>query len=297
MNHRRNDFVTARGAARSRSAGICLLLLVAALDCSGRAEERAAVSTSGRPPATPPPSATPSTAPLASAGPLVRRPFHPYDNQFPDTSDRGTGVITLAIGPDSGRSFPFEDTLRFRAAPRPDAPVVAALIRERSEERGWSYAALAPADVTLNFLEHDYEESGVPTDSIDASGRWVRAIVAFTPAKVPLFGWASLDTRWVQTFSWEERIAERAWYFVDSASTVLYPTLAAAQAGRGGRPLPAHRFEIRVLERRPPWLRISMRWPVDVCAEPNASAKSGEFWVRYLDQRGRPLMFYPSRGC
>lgn len=272
----RNSLWAADALAGLRTAIFSALALMSA-GCSGRPEDRA--------------------TPSSSASALVRRPWDPYGNQFPDTIDRGTGVITLAVGPDSGRSFPSEDTLLFRATPRPDAPVVAALIRERPSPGSWSYAALAPAGATLNFLEHDYEESGVPFDSADTSGRWVRAIVAFAPDRTPLHGWASLDREWVRTLAWEDRLAERAWYFVDSASTVVYPTLDAAKTRRGGRPLPAHQFEIRIVERHTPFLRIRMRWPVDVCSEPNDSAQSGEFWVRYLDDRGRPLMFYPPRGC
>lgn len=229
--------------------------------------------------------------------PLVRRPWHPYDNQFRDTTDRGTGVVTLAIGSDSGRVFPSEDTLLFRESPRGGSPVVAALIRERPSPGGWSYAALAPPNVTLNFLEHGYEESGVPIDSSDGTGRWVRAIIGFTPDKQALHGWAALDTPFAERLQWDSVLAERAWYFLDSASTRLYPTLADARARRNGRVLPAHQFEIRILERKEFWLRVRLRWPVDVCNYSEAPTQAGEYWVRYLDGRGRPLMFYPSRGC
>ncbi len=126
----------------------------------------------------------------------------------------------------------------------------------------------------------------------------MRAIIGFAPPrKRTLHGWASLDTRFAQTLQWDSVLAERAWYFLDSAATTLYPTLADAQARRRGRVLPAHQFEIRILERKNAWLRVRLRWPVDVCDYSEAPTQTGEFWVRYLDERGRPLMFYPSRGC
>jgi hypothetical protein len=246
-----------------------------------------------------PSQATPAVGTTTTIGPLVRVPWAPFGEPAPDTVDLGTGIVALTVSfDDTARTFPLEDTLVFRAEPRADAPIVGALIVDRPERMSWSTAGLIPAGARLNFREHGYEEAGVPTDSTDATGRWVRGILAFTPSRVPVHGWASLDAPGVQSFAWADRLAENVTFFLDSAGPRLFATLADAKAQRGGDRLPRERHEIEeILERSDSWLRVRIRWPYQACSDAMEGTRTREAWIRYLDDRGRPLVFYPTRGC
>jgi hypothetical protein len=53
---------------------------------------------------------------------------------------------------------------------------------------------------------------------------------------------------------------------------------------------PVHPFEVRGR-----WMRVSVRTPYDVCDDFNrrdAKGKQSLHWIRYLDERGRPLVVY-----
>jgi hypothetical protein len=41
-----------------------------------------------------------------------------------------------------------------------------------------------------------------------------------------------------------------------------------------------------------------VRWPYSPCqGDRTEGTQTRDVWIRYLDARGRPLMFYPTRGC
>jgi hypothetical protein len=65
-----------------------------------------------------------------------------------------------------------------------------------------------------------------------------------------------------------------------------------------GAPAPTTSFELTTLETRGRWMRVRLRAPFDVCeGQDTAGVPVREAWIAYLDPRGRPLMFYPPRGC
>lgn len=95
---------------------------------------------------------------------------------------------------------------------------------------------------------------------------------------------------------WRDRLAEIATSVLDPASTRLFATLADT-LGRGD-PLPPPPVDLSPLEARGRWLRVRLRWPYAMCEGPDTAGTSvREAWIAYLDRRGRPLVFYPPRGC
>jgi hypothetical protein len=241
-----------------------------------------------------------SSSVTAATSDLARIPWQPFaDTMGGRPFDYGVGVIAIGAGIDTTtRTYPVTDSLVFRAAPRSDAAIVAALLVERSEMGAWAYAMLAPAGTRPNLLEYAYEIAGVPIDSIDASNRWVRGLVGLDASNTMLNGWADLSTYGSERLMWAEHVPQQRLNVLDSARTLLFATRADAEADRNGIPVPARPYTMHALEVVGPWLRVRVQWPFEECSDPDSTKRSDrEFWIRYLQTTGRPRVFYASRGC
>lgn len=222
---------------------------------------------------------------------------------FADTSggrptDYGIGVVAIQSGIDTApRTYPIADTLVFRETPSADAAPVAAFVVEYPEQMNWRVVVLAPAGTRPNLLEFAYEESGVPIDSTDATGNWVRGLVGTDSARTMIRGWTDVRAQRVVQLLWTEHLPQHRWHFLDGAAA-LYETRADAEAARNGTPVPARPYTMNAIEVNGAFARVRMQWPFEECNEPDSAKRNDrEFWIRYLDPRGRPLVFYASRGC
>lgn len=210
--------------------------------------------------------------------------------------DRGIGVVGVIDSIMDVRT----DTIPIVAAPG-DPAVVAHWIRvvdfvegERHRLRRGEATAAAPV------LEYGYEVSGFVVDSLDATGRWARVQIGDTSAPASRHGWIDLRHPRVDLLHWAAYLPELdGVYAVDPTRLVLH------RAPNGTR-LPAPlvpRFDaddhwMEILERRGDWLRVRLTQPAMICgAEPVPNGVTVEGWVRFLDGRGRPLVWYYTRGC
>lgn len=237
------------------------------------------------------------TTPVIAPPNWTRIPWQPFSDAR-GTLDYGTGIVALRLQSDSGRSFPYTDTLVFLDAPDPRARPVGALLQERPQAGEWAYAALAPAGMRPNFLEYAYEESGVPIDSTDATRAWVRGLIATDRAGVMLTGWARLDSARLTLLEWPEHLPSQRLTFRDTSRALLYGSREDADANRNGVKLPSSRYTMDGLAADGPFLRVNFQWPFEACEDADSVRHtSRELWIRYLDARQRPLVFYASRGC
>jgi hypothetical protein len=270
-------------------------LAAALIACGGSSDEDSSAAGGPR--------SDPASAPTPLA-PLEWAPSrdHVADSLFgprADSADLGIGLVALRM-PAFPASLGHRDTLHFRAAPRPDAAPVAALVLEGVDSTSWRYALLGPPGTRINVKEYAYEESGVPVDSIE--GRWVRGIVGWEPSGARVTGWANADdTARVDLVRWSEHLKTRVWYFLAPDSARVYASLA--DTASSGAPLPLtdpERLDIEPIETRGRWMRMRVLYPYNRCEDQGkdtTAATRREVWVEYLDRRGRPKVFYPSRGC
>jgi hypothetical protein len=215
--------------------------------------------------------------------------------------DRGTGLLHFREPPGGP---PRADTLVLRDAPRADAGIAALFLCEPEGEYGWSYAIAAPETLVPNVLEFDYEVAGMPIDSVTTvSGhRWARVIVgARDPAgRGVRRAWARLDTAAVAMLAWGEYLPRLEGVFAVAPSRTTF----ARSAGGGAIASPfSARFDaddhwMEVQERRGAWLKVRFLQPAGACGdEPPADQVIRTLWVRFLDARGRPAVWYYTRGC
>ena len=231
--------------------------------------------------------------------PLPLSGWHVASSEENDStpSDLGHGVVYVVQRYDTISPYPQVDTILFRAQPDSGSAVVGAVVTN-VRAAGWSQFAdvWAPEQLTDNRVEFAYEESGIPFDSIDATGSWHRAILGFTRDGAPWLGWVALGDSVLERVTWKDKLLDNVVYFRDfytgafhaePGGPVVTTPMALADSG----------FDVTSVEARWPWLRVKVEHPGDMCNGPPEDRRTDYYWIRALDDRGRPLIFFPTRGC
>jgi hypothetical protein len=185
-----------------------------------------------------------------------------------------------------------------RAAPSTRAAIVGAfLYHEVRRGNAWRYGVAAPKRLSPNVVEYGYEESGVPLDTLVAGKGWGRAILGFDDGGVPYRGWVRLDSTRVRHLLWKNVLAGNRVFFLPDASARFYDV-------PGGKPVPLKvkldhtDYIMHPIEVRGSWLRVRVAQPADICGGPDSGRVSSSLaWVQYLTARGRPRVWYHTRGC
>ena len=232
-------------------------------------------------------------APPAPAPPSWRVvPWEPYAGVEP--ADLGVGVAYLTRAENKGAT-PGTDTLLLRAAPDSAAVPIGVMLFTVSSVGVTTYAIAAPDSLRPNLVEYGYEESGVPFDSADATGRWLRGILGFTADSIARVGWIDATRPGVGVVRWAAQLADRPIYFPRPERAAFFASPDSSKP----LPVPAgsDAYAIHPISARGPWLEARVVEPSDNC-EPDAKpARMRTVWIRYLDERGRPNVWYYPRGC
>jgi hypothetical protein len=230
------------------------------------------------------------------ATPFRARPRDP-DARF--GGDLGIGVFHFSWHEDRPRDAS-ADTIRVRRDPSSSAPILARFIYTfgavTSPETTWAWAVESTEDsLVTNEVEFDYEEDGLPIDSI--AGDWLRVIYAVNEAGEPRAGWTQRrqDTG---VRLWRDFLQERNLFFLDDQKAAFYSspsgTPVRLQLTDGANGLPD--YTMHPEEVVGPWMRVRVVTPSDYCFDP-VQPKRDTVWIRFLDARQRPTVFYHSRGC
>ena len=212
-----------------------------------------------------------------------------------DPADLGVGIVFLTRAEDKGATTGV-DTLVLRAEPRSDAAPVAALLFRVNDVGVTSYALAAPDSLRPNLAEYGYEESGVPFDSTDSSGQWVRGIAGFAADSSPRIGWIDSRQRGVGLVRWTEQLIDRPIFFARPDVAALFAT-ADSTSPLPKPPTDSDKYDMKSVEVRGPWMRVQIATPSLNCEPDSAPQKIRTGWIRYLDPRGRPNVWYYTRGC
>ena len=216
-------------------------------------------------------------------------------HQDANRTDRGTGIVFLARKPGSGRAR--ADTVLLRGHPDLAAPVVGAFIyTETAPGRAWSYAIVAPRRLRPNVLEFAYEEAGLPLDSVTADRSWGRALLGLARDGGMFRGWVQLDSTRVQHLFWSEELPRHPLFLWPGASATLFDRPGGRALSRAAGPGNAG-YIMHPRETRGPWMRVRLVRPSDLCGGEDLASDTTTGWLRYLDDRGRPIVWYHTRGC
>ena len=252
--------------------------------------------------------ARPAATPATYSDTLVRRVLAPLagwhsaqsveSDSVKPPGDLGHGALTPRIHLEAHPGFPYGDTVFFRAAPDTAAEVVGALAFVMETSGSLVHQAVwARRPLTSNSVELSVDEVGIPYDSVDASGRWHRAILGFTHEGAPWLGWTVLGDSTLGRTVWKERLAETTLYFLDFESGDFHATPGGAVLTTA-RALAEAGFDMTGVEVRGQWMRVAVEHPGENCeGELPANRRTDHYWIRAFDERGRPRVFYPTRGC
>ena len=232
----------------------------------------------------------PVVAPIATWRSVAWQPYAGVD-----PGDLGIGVAFLRRAEDKGATAG-TDTLILHAEPREGAPATAALLFRVNDVGVTSYELAALDSLRPNLAEYGYEESGVPFDSVDASGQWVRGIVGFLPDSSARTGWIDTRQRGVGLVRWTEQLVDRPIFFARADLASLFADADSS------KPLPRppttnDAYDMKSLDVRGPWMKVQIATPSLNCEPDSAPQKIRTGWIRYLDPKGRPNVWYYTRGC
>lgn len=221
----------------------------------------------------------------------------PADRRAP--IDRGIGVVHFR-SEFVGDRHVARDSIIARSRPDPRAEVVAVLLRlETDGGFAWSYALEGADGLAPALLEFDYEVQGLPIDRMAPEGDWARVLLGHDGAGQPRFGWVALDPARVGVVLWREHLLKREWLFFTDYSVA--PPLFAEPGGRRIRGetvfIGDGTYSLYAEEVRGDWMRVRIVSPDDSCGREVAAPRTTVAWVRYIDPRGRPLVWYYTRGC
>lgn len=215
--------------------------------------------------------------------------------------DLGIGVLHFGWHEDRTRDGT-ADSILVRDAPDPAAPLVARYIYTfgasgtADADWGWRTEA-AEAGLTASDVEFDYEENGLPIDSI--AGEWVRVVYGVTATGENRAGWVRRRMN-VEAVLWPDLFAERNLFFLDDVTPSFHsaPDGPLLQITLAREPDPPHRADYTLYadSLAGHWMRVRLVTPSNYCFDP-LNPTEHTVWIRMLDERGRPRVFYHSRGC
>jgi hypothetical protein len=151
------------------------------------------------------------------------------------------------------------------------------------------------------MIEYDYETAGWAILAFSADSRWAQ--ITLDPRVTPSpTGWVRLRPGIAEPRRWSELLPKQRLLFFLLPDSIRFYSAPHPDAGvslalaPGPQPL---RFDytMRPLEVHHRWLRVVVETPSTFCVHPPPRARYDTAWVEYLTPRGRPRVFFHTRGC
>jgi hypothetical protein len=268
-----------------RTTPICIFVFVAAAGCGERD-------------AAPPDSGTDTAA--ASIGSGETPYMAATDDAVPTDRmpDFGRGVLHLSQRGDSSAGV-HEDTVIIRGAPTNEAGIVARWIHRYAPEGVWEYRlATSEQNLVRADMEWLYEENGLPVDTIAGDSSWLRVVYARDASGAARLGWVRITDR-MTLETWPDVLMQQNLFFRRPDSLAFFTAPEGERVAieiQTGDTSDGLDYTMVPLRATGEWMQVEVTSPSDYCAE-TAGARKDTAWIRYLDARGRPQVWYFTRGC
>lgn len=236
----------------------------------------------------------------------------PLDDVLPNGQRRELGVgVAILRSEWSGGVFKGDfgtDSMIVRREPDGGAPIIARVVMRSMMDRGVQNICRGlsfSADSSL-YNRHYFFETGLrslaalPVDSVTADSSWLRVIYAIDTSFALHRGWveaagSAAYTPWLTIFKTAS----------DTAMIILRDSVARANPGPLLRTAPDGPLaSVKLPSDAADWTmylhRVEGQWGEihielgDVCGEDDIKQVPGRYWVRLVDDRGRPLVRLPA---
>ncbi len=218
--------------------------------------------------------------------------------------DRGRGVVSHELTSFRPETWPAADTLQVHEAPSPSSRVLARFVFLVPEPFAWSYSLETVEEgVESRAVEFDYELLGLPIDSFPPDSSWVRVLYARGPDREPRYGWVPAADGAARVWPWDEILPERHLFFLGPADGIRFhdgPGGKAIHIDLAPGPLaspPTFDYRLEPMAVDGAWMQVRVVTPDDACGATAVATREYVTWIEYLDDRGRPRVWYYTRGC
>ena len=165
-------------------------------------------------------------------------------------------------------------------------------------------------------MEFGYETQGFPFHEMTADSNWVRIIFGIKNGTFQ-DGWVQTDLKKRNFFFWRESLLKSVLYFdnnVKIRSAHRYNTPDRDNSHYGfydgdgpngnkvefdlepGTSSEKYNYIMHPIRTEGRWMEVRVVTPSDYCDQP-ANPKVKVLWIKFLDERGRPMVWYYTRGC
>jgi hypothetical protein len=204
--------------------------------------------------------------------------------------DPGIGVLAFR---EEWSDTAAADTLTLWTGPRSGEPW-ARFVWTLDQVGGWYYSVEQVENgnaLRAAILEYGYEIAGLPIDSVDATVNAALVIYGYDAGGNPERAWARLTSN-LDVIRWDEHLPQQALYFRDERQAVLYD----APDGRAIEfALPEWDYQLIPDSVDGDWMRVHASTPHFCSGDP--AERETTAWIRFLDERRRPTVWYYTRGC
>ena len=214
----------------------------------------------------------------------------------PDTLDYGIGIIAFANPPGYGPPGR-KDTIVAYEEPQQSSKVLG-LFLYSEKKQSCTYAVAGRSKMQANVLEFDYEECGVPFDTILADNQWVRAVLGFRETGEAIAGWVRLDSAIVRYLRWVDELPSRDLFFLQGIVPEFHDRQNGSILEWEVSLKPPLNYIMHPVDVRPPWMQVRVARPADICVgQKEVHSDTLNAWIRFIRKNGRPAVWYYAGGC
>ncbi len=149
---------------------------------------------------------------------------------------------------------------------------------------------------TDSFVEFDYEIRGLPITEV--SDKWLKVIYGYDKLGRTLLGWIEHRKGITRYLLWKDFLKEQDVFFESADQISFYdkPNGTRVEFKLEPSKYLVYDYIMKPIEASGNWMKVEVITPSNICASP-INVRKEIFWIKYLNEYGRPLLWYFTRGC
>lgn len=174
--------------------------------------------------------------------------------------------------------------------------LLGSFLYENAKEGQTNYKVQVKELQTDNLIEFEYERLGLPISEVGKG--WLKVIYGYNKLGKELTGWIEHKEGTTRYYLWKDYLKEAMLYFESPDSISFFNEPNGTRIEFKLQPSTHLKYDyiMKSVAVDGIWMKVEVTTPSDYCQTPETK-QTKLFWIKYLDQRGRPLVWYFTRGC